>query len=117
MSVILECNECGRLPLPNHPKTVGEKCDDPKCPGSFQVKVSDAKSPPQTDSDQPPPEQPEMFPKPQFNPRLYTRDQLRDMVEAAYKKAERSYNTHQRDIEDAKKKELMLQTFEEAMST
>jgi hypothetical protein len=114
MSVILECSECGRLPLPNHPKVVGEKCEDPKCPGTYQVKFDDA--PPGNEPDQQPPEQPEMFPQPPINRRLYTRDQLRDMVEAAYKKAERSYHAHQRDIKDAKTKELMLQTFEEAMN-
>lgn len=111
---VLQCNVCKKYLQPGQSKAIGELCPDPECDGRM-VAVSDQqeqKLPPNVEQ---PPEQEDMFPRPRLNPLLFTRDQLRDMVEAAYKKAERSYNAHQRDIEDAKKKELMLQTFEETM--
>lgn len=110
---VLQCNTCKKLLQPGQVRAMGEPCPHPECTGRM-IAVEEEQDQESQEANTPP-EQPEMFPKPQFNPRLFTRDQLRDMVEAAYKKAERSYNAHQKDIEDAKRKELMLQTFEETM--
>jgi hypothetical protein len=117
MSGIIKCSECGRYPQPNsnRPKVMGDKCDYPKCGGTFVAAEDEMfqgldESPPE--SSPPPPEQPEMFPKPQFNPRLYTRDQLRDMVEVAIKKVRRASDSYQRAIDNLESLSIMLKTVE-----